>query len=86
MTEPIKVVGPEYLVPLVHRSVETIKRDAYRSPESLPPRMIIPGSKKLLWLESMVYDWFKELAEQCGPQPERKVSIFPGRKSTRART
>lgn len=31
-----KVVGPEYLVQLTHRTIDTIKVDARRKPESLP--------------------------------------------------
>lgn len=58
------VVGPEYLVPLLRRKIVTIKADAYRKPESLPPRLLIPGSKKLLWIESDVLDWLKSCREK----------------------
>ena len=77
-----KVVGPEYLAPLVHRAVSTIKVDARRKPESLPPRLVIPGSKKVLWLESDVLAWIKGKSSANGQQktPERK-SIFKGRKA-----
>jgi len=59
MQTGVNVVGPEYLVPLLQRELSTIKVDARRKPESLPPRLNIPGSKKLLWLESEVHDWIK---------------------------
>lgn len=77
-----KVVGPEYLVPLVHRTVSTIKVDARRKPESLPPRLMIPGSKKVLWLESDVLAWIKSQSSANDQQksPERK-SLFKGRKA-----
>jgi hypothetical protein len=51
------IVGPEYLAPLLRRSVSTIKIDASRRPDSLPPRLKIPGSGRLLWLESDVLAW-----------------------------
>lgn len=35
------VVGPEYLESLLHRKVSTIRVDASRRPNSLPPRLVI---------------------------------------------
>lgn len=75
---PPVVVGPEYLVPLIHRTVATIKVDARRRPESLPPRLKIPGSAKLLWLESDVIEWLQS-CRTAKPVPE-KFSIVRGRK------
>lgn len=53
----IKIITPEDLVPILHRELETIKTDARRRPQSLPPRLKIPGSAKLLWLEQDVIEW-----------------------------
>lgn len=53
----MKTLGPEELSTLIHREVITIKSDVRRRPETLPPRLKIPGSKKLLWLESDVHEW-----------------------------
>ena len=77
-----RVVGPEYLVPLVHRSLATIKVDARRRPESLPPRLVIPGSSKALWLETDVLAWLDgcRAAKPAAVVPV-KSSIFKGRKS-----
>lgn len=58
-TEIPKVVGPEYLIPLTHRTLATIKVDARARPETLPPRLKIPGSSRLLWLEADVLDWLQ---------------------------
>lgn len=68
-----KVVGPEYLVPLTHRTLATIKVDARSRPETLPPRLKIPGSAKLLWLETDVLDWLQSCrtAKEEAPQPKR---------------
>lgn len=79
MSETPKVVGPEYLVPLVHRSLETIKVDARRKANSLPPRLKIPGSTKLLWLETDVIAWLKGCRTAKEPEPANK-SLFNRRK------
>lgn len=47
----------EDLAPLLGRAVSTIKTDARRRPQSLPPRLKIPGSSRLLWLEQDVAEW-----------------------------
>jgi hypothetical protein len=79
MTEQPKVVGPEYLVPLIHRAVATIKADVHRRPESLPPRLLIPGSAKMLWLDTDVHKWL----ESCRTvKPEPEVKPKRGRPST----
>lgn len=65
----MKTLGPEDLSKLLHRSVATIKVDCRRRPQSLPPRLRIPGSVKLLWLESDVMTWL----EQCREQTHEKV-------------
>ena len=58
------IVGPEYLSPLLHRTVETIRTDIRRRPESLPPRLVIPGSHRLLWVESDVLAWLEGLRQK----------------------
>jgi predicted DNA-binding protein (UPF0251 family)/predicted DNA-binding transcriptional regulator AlpA len=54
---PPKLVGPEYLATLLHKTVATIRADISRRPQSMPPRVMIPDSRKLLWLESEVLSW-----------------------------
>jgi hypothetical protein len=56
----IKTIGVEELSVLLRRAVDTIRSDARRRPETLPPRIIIPGTSKLLWLEEDVVNWMKE--------------------------
>lgn len=53
----IKILTAEDLAPILHRELRTIKVDATRRPETLPPRLKIPGSKKILWLEKDVIEW-----------------------------
>ena len=59
----IKTLTPEDLAQILGRSVVTIKTDARRKPESLPPRLRIPSSNKLLWLESDVAEWLRACRE-----------------------
>lgn len=80
MSQQINTVGPEYLAPLLRKTVETIKSDARRKPEALPPRLKIPGNAKLLWLESDVIDWIKACSTAKQKAPD---SIFKGRKSSK---
>jgi hypothetical protein len=56
----IKTIGVDELSTLIFRAVPTIKNDLYRKPNSLPPRIVMPGSKKLVWLESDVIDWMEK--------------------------
>ena len=56
----IKTLGVEELSVLLRRAVDTIRSDARRRPDTLPPRIVIPGTTKLLWLEEDVANWMKE--------------------------
>lgn len=58
--EDVKMLRAEDLVPLLGRAVSTIKTDARRRPETLPPRFKIPGSNRLRWLEADVLAWVEE--------------------------
>jgi predicted DNA-binding transcriptional regulator AlpA len=50
----------EDLARLLGRKVSTIKADANRRPKTLPPRLRIPGSRALLWLEEDVQAWLRD--------------------------
>lgn len=60
----IKLLGAEDLAPILRRAVSTIRVDARRRPQTLPPRFRIPGSSKLLWLEADVLEWIEEQRKQ----------------------
>lgn len=68
MNELPRIVGPEYLAPILHKEIATIKLDASRKPHTLPPRRKPPGCSKLLWLEQDVIDWVKSF----GAQPKKR--------------
>jgi len=53
------VLGVDELAQVLHKSPATIKRDIHRKPQSLPPRLKIPGSSALLWLGEDVLRWLR---------------------------
>ena len=55
-----KIVDIEYMATLLHKSIRTIEVDVTRRPETLPPRLVIPGSRKVLWLEADVFAWLEK--------------------------
>lgn len=71
MTEAPELVGPDYLATLLKRTESTVRVDANRNPESLPPRYIIPGKKRnaMIWAKQDVIDWMNSLR----PQIKRRV-------------
>lgn len=56
----LKMMKAEDLAPLLGRAVSTIKTDVRRRPDSLPPRLKIPGSNRLVWVEADVIEWINE--------------------------
>jgi len=69
MSQTPELVGPDYLSTLLKRKESTIRVDARRKPESLPPRLKIPGSKALLWVKDDCLSWLNALR----PEVKRKV-------------
>jgi hypothetical protein len=55
----LKTMTIDELAPLLKRDVETLRRDLSRRPESLPPRLLIPGTRRLVWLEQDVKEWLR---------------------------
>lgn len=76
MSDTPKIVGISYLAPLVGRAESTIRVDVSRRPETLPPRLVIPGSNKVMWLESDVLAWINSCRTAKPP-----VQIFRKRAS-----
>jgi hypothetical protein len=61
----LKILEAEDLVPILRRTAGTIKADARRRPQTLPPRLRIPGSSKLIWLERDVIEWLEGCREKA---------------------
>ena len=55
-----KLVDIDYMAALLHKTKRTLEVDVTRRPETLPPRLIIPGSRKVLWLEADVFAWLEK--------------------------
>jgi predicted DNA-binding transcriptional regulator AlpA len=52
-----KLLTPHDLAELLRLSPETVKADARRNPEKLPPRFNRPGSNRILWRKADVDEW-----------------------------
>lgn len=55
----MKTLGVDEIAALLHKTPRTVREDARRRPHSLPPRLRIPGSDRMLWLESDVAEWIE---------------------------
>jgi predicted DNA-binding transcriptional regulator AlpA len=64
----IRTLTPEELAPILGRAASTIRTDVRRRPQTLPPRLRIPGSNRLLWLETDVAEWFEKLRKNESPR------------------
>lgn len=53
----------------IYLSVKTIRGMLTRRPGSLPPRLIIPGQKKLLWLREDVQNFYRAQTRVQGVNP-----------------
>jgi len=60
MNETLRTLTPKDLAPLLGRAESTIKTDVRRRPDTLPPRLRIPGSNRLIWLEKDVVAWLNK--------------------------
>ena len=45
------------LCELLHLAPQTVYNRLARAPESLPPRLILPGTRKVLWRREAVEQW-----------------------------
>lgn len=66
MAQEPKLLNSSDLAKLLHKTKRTVEVDVTRRPESLPPRLRMPGSRKVLWLESDVHKWLDGLREGGG--------------------
>ena len=61
------------LAPILKKAVGTIYRDIKRNPRSIPTPLKIPGSSRLIWLESDVQEWLESCRPKTGGRP-RKIT------------
>lgn len=62
-TDDLQTVNASELGKLIGRSTLTVRADVHRRPDSLPPRIITPGSNRLLWRVVDVRQWMQSLAD-----------------------
>lgn len=56
----MKLLKINDLAEILGRSPVTIRVDVSRRPHTLPPRLIMPGSNRVIWAESDVKKWLNE--------------------------
>lgn len=49
----------EDLAALLHKSASSVRSDACRNPQALPPLCRLPGNKRLLWRQEDVSQWLE---------------------------
>jgi hypothetical protein len=54
------LLSVEQLAVFLHKSVASIRSDATRNPQSLPPICRLPGTKRLLWRAEDVESWLQQ--------------------------
>lgn len=59
-----ETLGTAELATLLQKSEKTIKKDVTVAPWRLPPRVRIPGSRRVMWLRETVIDWLKKHQEE----------------------
>lgn len=64
VNDPLVLLGIEELAAVLHRSPKTISSDVTRRPETLPPRVRVPGGRKVLWRAQDVAAWLEKNVER----------------------
>jgi predicted DNA-binding transcriptional regulator AlpA len=56
----MKLLKINDLAKILCKSPVTIRVDVSRRPETLPPRLVMPGSNRVIWAESDVNEWLSK--------------------------
>ena len=56
----MKLLKIDDLAKILCKSPVTIRVDVSRRPETLPPRLVMPGSNRVIWAESDVNEWLSK--------------------------
>jgi hypothetical protein len=59
-----QILTVEQLGALIHKSPASIRSDASRKPEALPPICRLPGNKRLLWRREDVLAWVARFVQR----------------------
>ena len=87
MKSEVETIGPADLAAILHVSKSLIYKAANgHSPLLLPPRIILPGSNRLLWMRADVIQWLcahRQLSQESQPAPALEAT--PGLRRRRGR-
>lgn len=59
-----QILTVEQLAILIHKSPASIRSDASRKPQVLPPICRLPGNKRLLWRREDVAAWVEKFVQR----------------------
>lgn len=54
----------------IHLAIKTIRSTLVNNPKALPPRLVIPGQKRLLWLREDVENFYRSQVKGHGSNPD----------------
>lgn len=82
------LLAVEQLARLIHKSPASIRSDASRNLNALPPICRLPGSKRLLWRRQDVMAWIAQYvqASPMKPQSVTFVQDLPRRRGRPRKT
>lgn len=80
------LLSVEQLSACLHKSVASIRSDASRNPESLPPICRLPGTKRLLWRAEDVDNWLAQHVLSPAAKEQLQPEASPRRRGRPRKT
>lgn len=59
-----KLLNVDDLARIIHKSPSSVRSDASRNPDVLPPICRLPGNKRLLWRSEDVFAWVARFVQR----------------------
>lgn len=75
----------DQLALLIHKSPASIRSDASRNPDALPPICRLPGNKRLLWRSEDVFAWVARFVQRDSIANPTAVPLISDRPKRRGR-
>lgn len=60
----LKTLGINEIAAILRKTPKTVREDVSRRPESLPPRLIIPNSRSVVWRMVDVEEWLENRVQK----------------------
>lgn len=80
-----EILAVEHLAQLIHKSPASIRSDASRNPDALPPICRLPGNKRLLWRLIDVQAWIARHVERPPTNIDHRSKVLPTEPKKRGR-